>query len=145
MSSPIFFDPTNLLALPRKIINTWLHADWRRAKRHGAAGVLRESISAATGWTMQPFFVPTSSTWDQERVHALLLKSGIESYAYGYWAGEMHFDVKRRQAHWAQYVMLRAGVPLLHGLLPGSRALPPLQRALLGQRKPPARHGFFDL
>jgi hypothetical protein len=42
----------------------------------------------------------------------------------GYFHNELFFRVKARQAHWAQYVMLRAGVPLLHGLLAGSRAIP---------------------
>lgn len=135
MSSAFFFDPTNLLTLPDMIIGNFRYADWQAAKKRGAFGVLREIVLSASGFNTMAFFVPTSSLWTQHDVRALLAGVGVTSWAYGYWNGEMHFSVKKRQAHWAQYVMLSMGVPLLHGLMPTSRALPPRTRALLGARK----------
>ena len=57
-------------------------------------------------------------------IEALLLRYGIKLWGVGYWNNELFFRVKGRQAHWAQYVLLRGGVPLLHGMLDGSRAIP---------------------
>ena len=138
MSSPFFFDPTNLLVLPETIIGNFRYADWPAAKQSGVFGILSELVKAATGFNTMAFFIPTGSkkdkngleignpggAWDQGSVRALLKRRGVTSWGYGYWNGEMHFRVKKRQADWAQYVMLRAGVPLLHGYVPGSRAIP---------------------
>jgi hypothetical protein len=125
VSSRFFFDPTNLLILPATIIGAIRHADWRGAReREGVPGVADEMVHAALGTNTMAFFIPTSSHWQIQDVQALLLRHGVKLWGVGYWNGEMYFRVKKRQSHWAQYVMLRAGVPLLHGLMPGSRAIP---------------------
>jgi hypothetical protein len=116
MASNSPLDPTNLLILPATFGGNIRWADSRRGPR--------EFLPALIGLTGEPFFVPVKSGWTEAHVRALLWRYGIRLWGVGYWWGEMYFRVKRRQAHWAQYVMLRAGVPLLHGYLPGSRAIP---------------------
>ncbi len=136
MSSSSLLDPSNLLILPATVAGALRYADWSAARQRGIGALARELVCAFLGTNTEPFFVPTGSRLDatgceignpdgrynQASVRQLLARYGIVSWGYGYWHGEMYFRVKKRQAHWAQYVLLRAGVPLLHGLLPGSRA-----------------------
>jgi hypothetical protein len=131
------FDPRNLFTLPAMIAGNFRYADWKAARKRGLFGMLTEFLRATTGLNTMAFFVPTKSIikdgfevgnpagyWNQARVSKLLRQHGVKSWGYGYWIGEMYFRVERRQMHWAQYVMRRAGVPLLHGALAGSRANP---------------------
>lgn len=125
MSSQSLIDPTNIFVLPANIAGNFWYADWRGAwQRGGVIGVLGEALQAASGATSEPFFVPCASTWQIDEIRALLLRHGVKLWGVGYWHKELFFRVKGRQAHWAQYVMLRADVPLLHGYLAGSRAIP---------------------
>jgi inner membrane protein involved in colicin E2 resistance len=125
MSSNQLLDPSNVLVLPATIAGSFRNADWEGAAQAGGiAGVVAEALQAATGTNTEPFFVATSSDWKIHNIQALLLRYGIKLWGVGYFNNELFFRVKGRQAHWAQYVLLRAGVPLLHGLLDGSRAIP---------------------
>ncbi len=125
MSSNQLLDPTNILILPANIIGDYRYADWQgAAETGGLLGVAAEAFQATIGTNTAPFFVPCDSTWKINDIQALLLRYGIKLWGVGYWNNELFFRVKGRQAHWAQYVLLRAGVPLLHGLLGGSRAIP---------------------
>lgn len=125
MSSQSLIDPTNIFVLPANIAGNFWYADWRGAwQRGGVAGVLGEALRATIGLSAEPFFVPMKSTWKVDAIRALLLRHGVKLWGVGYFHNELFFRVKARQAHWAQYVMLRAGVPLLHGYLAGSRAIP---------------------
>jgi hypothetical protein len=125
MSSQFFFDPTNLLILPATLAGAARYGDWRGSyPRADLLGVASEAVRSAVGTNTMAFFIPTKSQWKIHDVQALLLRHGIKLWGVGYWNGEMYFSVKRRQAHWAQYVMLRAGVPLQRCLLSGSRAVP---------------------
>ena len=91
-------------------------------------------MKTAVGANTEPFFIPCDSEWKIDDVQALLRQYGIKLWGVGYFNNELYFRVKKRQAHWAQYVLLRAGVPLLHGMLDGSRAIPGLNQ----QPPPPA-------
>lgn len=132
MSSRFLFDPSNILILPATIAGTFLHADWKGArKRSGMLGLTAELAQSVAGTNTMAFFIPTDSDWAIQDIQALLIRYGVKLWGVGYWNGEMYFRVKKRQAHWAQYVMLRAGVPLLHGLMDTSRALPTAARNAL--------------
>jgi hypothetical protein len=114
------------LALPRTIAQTFAHADWRAARdSHGVSGVLMEAGASLIGSNTFPFFVPLGTPWGGREIQALLGSKGIKLWGLGYANGEAFFRVSRNQAVWAQYLMLRAGVPLLHRLLaeepPGNR------------------------
>lgn len=126
MSSANWLDPTNIAVLPANILGNFWYADWRGAwQRGGVLGVTIEALRAALGLSAEPFFVPTQSGWQIGAIRQLLQRHGIALWGVGYWNQELFFRVKARQAHWAQYVLLQAGVPLLHGYLAGSRAQPP--------------------
>lgn len=132
MSSRSMFDPRNIFLLPATVLGTFRHADWRGAREEsGIAGIATEIAQSAIGANTMAFFIPTNSEWQIQDVEALLARYGVKLWGVGYWNGEMYFRVKKRQAHWAQYVMLREGVPLLHGLMDTSRALPPAARTAL--------------
>jgi hypothetical protein len=119
------FDPRNLFTLPLMILGNFRHADWDHARKAGPFGIIWEFIQAATGTNTRPFFIPVDAGWRFQDVQTLLRKHGIEAWAVGSFKGEMHFSVKKRQGAWAQYVMLREGVPLIHGWVSGTRANPP--------------------
>jgi hypothetical protein len=125
MSHFRLLNPANVVILPATIVGNARYADWDgAAQASGAAGVAVEALQAAAGANAKPFFVPADSGWQINDIQALLLQHGIKLWGVGYWNNELYFRVKKRQAHWAQYVLLRADVPLLHGLVDGSRANP---------------------
>jgi len=138
MSSKSALDPTNLLILPDTVFGNFRHADWKAAAESGPAGIATEIAQSALGTNTRPFLVPCDSEWKIEDIQALLLRHGIKLWGVGYWNNELYFRVKGRQAHWAQYVLLRAGVPLRYGLLDGSRAVPGYGRA---EVNPPQNDG----
>lgn len=118
-------DLRNLFAIPRTILGNATHADWRgAAEQGGLIGLVGEALQTAVGTNTEPFFVPCGSEWKIDDIAALLRRHGIKLWGAACFNDELYFRVEKRQAHWAQYVMLRAGVPLLHGLLDGSRAIP---------------------
>ena len=129
MSSPHLLDATNILVLPATIFGNFRYADWRGASdRHGTVGVAWEAMQAVLGTNAEPFFIPQRSDWKIGAVKELLARYGITAvWGVGYWNNELFFRVKGRQADWAQYVLLRAGVPLLHGYIAGSRAGYPIR------------------
>lgn len=140
MSSNNALDPTNMLILPATVIGNFRYADWDEAAASGPAGIVGELARSAVGINTRPFLVPCSSEWKIEDIQALLYRHGIKLWGVGYWNNELYFRVKGRQAHWAQYVLLRAGIPLRYGLLDGSRAVPGYGRA---QDNPPANDGVL--
>lgn len=138
MSSNQLLDPTNIFVLPANVVGNFRHADWQgAAQANGIAGVVAEALKASAGANTEPFFVPCDSEWKVNDIQVLLLRHGIKLWGVGYWNNELFFRVKGRQAHWAQYVLLRAGVPLLHGMLDGSRAIPGCNRQ--AEPEPPGR------
>jgi hypothetical protein len=106
------------LALPRTVFQTFMHADWSTAgQKHGAPGIFLEAGASLIGTNTFPFFVPLDSPWGAAEIETLLRSKGIKSWGLGYANNEMFFRVSKKQAAWAQYLMLRAGVPLLHQLI----------------------------
>ncbi len=103
------------LVLPRTIYQSFAHADWRAARARGAAGMAAEAGASLVGANAYPFFVPLDGPWGAADIQNLLAGKGIRLWGLGFANGEMFFQVSRKQAAWAQYVMQRAGVPLLHG------------------------------
>ncbi len=117
MSSPHLWDASNILVLPATIYGNFHHADWRGAARKGTLATLWEIVRAATGWTGMPFFILQrgKNSVRMADVRRLLARYGINAiWGEGYWNNEIFFRVKTAQGLWAKYVMLRAGIPLLH-------------------------------
>jgi hypothetical protein len=119
------FVKINPLVLPASVLGSFRFADWKGAQqRAGSVGLVGEVARSALGTNTVPFFVPETSGWRPSDLSALLMSYGIRIWGVGCFNAEIHFRVKERQADWAQYVLLSAGVPLTHGLLPGTRANP---------------------
>jgi hypothetical protein len=120
--------------LPRTIVQTFTHADWRgAAERGGVTGLLAEAGASLIGTNCCAFFTPIGGPWSGARIERLLAGRGIKMWGVGFANGELFFRVSREQAAWAQYVMERAGVPLLYGGAPSDQPGP---RTAAGQ---PAR------
>lgn len=104
--------------LPQVLAESLWYADWKGAyKRGGIQGLCAETISSFIGTNCYPFFVPINGGWSGRSIQQLLAKKGIKMWGWAFANGVQFFHVKRRQAAWAQYVMLRAGVPLQGPLL----------------------------
>jgi hypothetical protein len=93
------------------------HADWNGAAERGPLALLAEFFRALMGLSAWPFFVPVESNWRPSAIRPILDAHGIESWGWGKHGGEYFFQVKLRQANWAQYLLLQQGVPLSGQLL----------------------------
>lgn len=98
-------------------VSTFRYADWHGAyDRAGIAGVVAEflaSLAAMNCWTI---WVQRHAGWNGARVEALLMRHGVRIWGRGFVGEQIFFRVKRRQARWAEYLLLRCGVPVTGGL-----------------------------
>lgn len=108
---PAFLDATTL---PRAIGQTFQYA-WR-----DGANPVTEAIACLLGSNTWAFFVPLKSGWKASAIAPLLSNYGITMFGVFEFRGELVFAVRSGQAHFAQWLLLREGVPLLHGLLTDS-------------------------
>jgi hypothetical protein len=139
------------IAIPETILQTFWHADWRSAKDRGLSGLLNEAIRSLLGTNSWPFFVPLDSDWSGADIARLLKRHGVSMWGYGFANGELFFRVRRNQAAWAQYVLLREGVPLQHRLFSektasgrqSSAGRTPRQRSQ-PQKRPAGLTGYLD-
>jgi hypothetical protein len=124
------------MAIPETILQTLWHADWRSAKNRGLGGLLSEAIGSLLGTNTWPFFVRLDSGWNAADIAHLLKRHGIRTWGYGFANGELFFRVRKSQAAWAQYVLLRKGVPLEHRLFSEKKTSrpQPIAGLTLGQR-----------
>ncbi|MCC6455588.1 MAG: hypothetical protein IT328_11630 [Caldilineaceae bacterium] len=94
------------------------HADWKEAAaRAGILGLIVEFFRAIAGFSAWPFFVPADSEWQPSAIRPILNEHGIPHWGWGKQSGEFFFQVKLRQANWAQYLLQQHGVPLSGQLL----------------------------
>jgi hypothetical protein len=83
------------------------------ANRHGPLSGMIGSLLGLDSWT---FYVPFGGSWTGAEVEALLGEHGVRIRRKNVVNDDIFFNVKLSQAEWAEYVMLRAGVPLKYGL-----------------------------
>ncbi len=103
----------DILYLPQTIIESIWHSNWKSAYRqNGVMGLGREVVDSLLGFNSYQFYVSMNHGWSGHSINDLLARHGIKMWGWTFANGEMFFRVKKRQAAWAQYVMLRAGVPL---------------------------------
>ena len=108
-NSPFFFFRTLWGAL--------CHADWDAASERGIFALVAEFFRALFGLSAWPFFVPLESEWRPATIRPILQSHGIESWGWGKHGTELFFQVKLRQATWAQYLLQQHGVPISGQLL----------------------------
>lgn len=111
--------------MPDVVVSSFRHTDWKSVyRRDGISGLLIECVNSLLGTNTWPFFVPLDGAWSGHDIEQLLTQYGIEMWGAGFAYGELFFRVRKSKAEWAQYVMLRAGVPLKHRLLAAKSANP---------------------
>lgn len=108
-NSPFFFFRTLWSALR--------HADWDIAAERGIFALVVEFFRAITGFSAWPFFVSLESEWRPATIRPILHAHGIDTWGWGKQGGEFFFQVKLRQATWAQYLLQQHGVPISGQLL----------------------------
>jgi len=86
----------------------------RSAKRRSWS--LKNALLSLLGLDSWTFYVPEASGWTGAQIEALLKKHGVKIKGRGIALGDIFFSVNLDQAEWAEYVMLRAGVPINYGL-----------------------------
>jgi hypothetical protein len=135
-------------------------ADWQEAaQRGGILAVIVEFLRALTGLSAWPFFVPLESDWRPSTIRPILDDHGIDSWGWGKQDHEFFFQVKLRQANWAQYLLQQHGVPLSgqlldeagrsayrpaprHSLRPAPGATPTQRNVAMPSNSPTATHAL---
>lgn len=108
----------NTFLIFRNVIATLQHAEWGSAyAKGGIGGTLIEVISSILGTNTWPFFIDSEGGWGRKAITLLLESHGIAMWGWGYSRGKFMFRVKKQQARWAEYVMLKHGVPVRGHLL----------------------------
>jgi hypothetical protein len=118
---PSYFDPIDRI---EGVLSTFRHADWAGAyRRHGVDGVIAEFFACLTAYNAPTIRVWRYSHWRGIDIERLLRRHGVKIWDRGIAGDDLYFCVKRRQVKWAEYLLLRAGVPVTSVLVePRNRA-----------------------
>ena len=96
------------------VISTFLHADWAGAyERRGVFGYLTELVACLTRHNSPIVWVQRRAGWSGVEIERWLANYGVTIYGRGFAGNALCFRVKRRQARFAEYLMLRAGMPVV--------------------------------
>ena len=107
----------DLLSRVEGFISTFIHADWKGAVRSaGPAGVAGEFARSLTGANRWKFWVPRDAGWSGVEIERFLRKYGVVVWDRGFVGNDYFFCVKERQANWAEYLLLRRGIPITGSL-----------------------------
>lgn len=107
---PAYFDPVDRID---GMVSTFVNADWRRAyRKRGIVGLIGEFVACVTSHSAPTITVVRNSQWRGIDIERLLARHGIKIWDRGIKGNELYFCVKRRQVKWAEYMLLRAGVPV---------------------------------
>lgn len=107
---PAYFDPIDRI---EGVISTFRHADWNGAyERNGVVGLSQEFVACFTMSNSPTIRVARHSPWRGIDVEMLLKRHGVKVWDRGIAGDDLYFCVKRRQVEWAEYLLLRAGVPV---------------------------------
>lgn len=97
-----------------EIISTFIHADWKGARsRHGPAGLVGEFLASLSGQNTWTFWVPRNAGYRGIEIERLLTRHGVRIWGRGFLGDFLYFRVKKRQARWAEYLLWRAGIPVV--------------------------------
>lgn len=109
-----YFDPIDRI---EGAISTFLNADWAKAfQRKGPAGVASEFAACITAYNAPTIRISRHCSWRGLDIERLLFRYGVKVWDRGASGEEFYFCVKRRQVKWAEYVLLRAGIPVTSSL-----------------------------
>lgn len=95
------------------IVSSFIHADWNGALRKGGAfGVAGELMSTAAGGNRWKIWVSRLDGWNGVEIERYLRKYGVVIWDRGFLGDDYYFSVKKRQANWAEYLLLRRGLTI---------------------------------
>lgn len=96
------------------LVSSFINADWRGASRRaGVAGLLTETGRTLTGSNRWRIEVPREADWSGAEVERLLWHYRIKVWGRSFTDTTVCFYVKERQANWAEYLLLRRGIPVV--------------------------------
>jgi hypothetical protein len=107
----------NPFFLLRTLWGALRHADWDAAAQRGLFALVIEFFRTLLGFSAWPFFIEIESDWRPSAVRQILDAHGIESWGWGRQGSEFFFQVRLRQATWAQYLLQQHAVPISGQLL----------------------------
>lgn len=111
---PAYFDPIDRI---EGVVSTFCNADWNGAyERNGVVGLSQEFVACLTMSNAPTIRVARNSPWRGIDVEMLLKRHGVKVWDRGIAGDDLYFCVKRRQVEWAEYLLLRAGVPVTNAL-----------------------------
>ncbi|MBI5032337.1 MAG: hypothetical protein HZB51_17545 [Chloroflexi bacterium] len=94
-------------------ISTFRYADWKGAfASRGVNGLIDEffaCFAAKNCWMIQ---VQRYAGWSGVQIEKLLNRYGIRVWGRGFTQDNYFFRVKERQARWAEYLLMRRGIPV---------------------------------
>lgn len=100
--------------LPQFLAESLWYADWRgKGKKYGyLIGIPIELIRTLFTLNSFAFKVQSDKRWSGRLIANLLAQKGIPTYGWAWYEkGVMIFHVPIRFADWAEYLMIRTGVP----------------------------------
>jgi len=104
------FDPISRV---EGAISTFLNADWEGAlERDGFDGLVDELLACLLFANAPLILVARDSHWRGIDIERLLRRHGVKVWDRGLAGDQLCFRVKERQVKWAEYLLLRAGVPV---------------------------------
>gem|GEM_PF-550020 len=87
------------------------HADWHGARsRGGGVGLAEEALSASIGGSSWRFEVPRGQGQSGTDIERILKRYGITVWNRGVNRHSYFFNVKKRQARWAEYLIMQTGI-----------------------------------
>lgn len=105
------------------------HGDYDQARKNGLAGFVAELVSSLFMTNTHTFAIPRAGAHSLNEVEALLKKYGIPIFGRTHDARCMYFHVKQRQARWAEYLLVQAGVQLESATFDSRNAAYPARHA----------------
>jgi hypothetical protein len=95
-------------------VSTFLRADWKRARERGLlAGVAAEAGHCLTRSNAPLIHFVRNAGWTGIEVERLLKQYGVPVFDRNFTGETLCFRVPLRQANWADYLLRRAGVPVV--------------------------------
>jgi hypothetical protein len=87
------------------------------------------------------FVVPRQSEWTGGDIRCLLERHGVRVWGRAITGSRLYFSVKKSQANWAEYLMLRHGIPVISAPVNAKNGIYARKYAP-GSEPPPWRFGF---
>jgi hypothetical protein len=95
------------------VISNFLNADWKGAiGESGFAGIAAELARTLVGANRWRIYISREGDWSGREAERFLRRYGVVVWDRGFTGPDIYFSVKERQANWAEYLLLRRGIPV---------------------------------